>query len=360
MDAEHPTGNEGGSRRAALRLVAVAAVVAVAGVAFSLLPHAKTVPPVATIAPTLPPLSPDPVVGLAFSTAADPAANEVVVFGGVNTGGRTWLLKDQQWIQATPRSSPPARSGAVAAYDSVSRTVMLFGGTLAAGTAVNDTWAWNGSTWRRLDSGANGPPAGQGAQMAWDATAGDMVLVTNGETMNTAETWVWVGGRSDGHWLRKPMGNLAVSVFGDVMASDPVSNTLLLVSPVTPESDGESITQTQTWDGSSWQVITRSGPDISAMAYNPASNAMLACGLAMYSETVEVISKCWVWAGSSWLEELLASPPPDSKQIVIEAEVSDTDNSRLIMFGWLTRSFPGRPQPLQAWTWDGEQWLVLR
>ena len=357
MDAEHPAGDQGGTRRAALRLVAVAVVVAVAGVGYSLLPHAKTVPPAATIAPTLPPVSPDPTVGLGFSVAADPAADDVVVFGGLNSDARTWLLNDHSWTLAHPRSSPADRSGAVAAYDPATRMVMLFGGTLAFGKGVNDTWGWNGSTWRRLNSGAKGPPAGQGAQMAWDATAGDMVLVTNGETMNTAETWVWVDGQSDGHWLRKPMGNLAVSVFGDVMASDPPSKGLLLVSPVAPDSE-ESVTQT--WDGSSWQVITRSSPDIGAMAYNTASNALLACGLSMYSVSVVVISKCWQWTGLSWLQEFLANPPPHSNQIVIEAEVSDTANRRLIMFGWLTRAIPGQPQPLHTWAWDGEQWLVLR
>jgi hypothetical protein len=358
VDAEHPNADQQTARRAGLRLAAVAGFIALVGVAFSLLPHAKTAaPPVATIAPTLPPISSDPVVGLGFSVAADPATHDVVLFGGLNSDARTWLLNDQSWTLAHPRSSPADRSGAAAAYDPATKMVMLFGGTLAAGKGVNDTWGWNGSTWRRLNSGSNGPPAGQGAQMAWDATAGDMVLVTNGQTMNTAETWVWVQGKSDGHWRREPKGNLAVSVFGDVMASDPVSKTLLLVSLVAPDN-GESTAQT--WDGSSWQVITRSGPDIGAMAYNTTSNALLACGLSMYSESAEVISKCWQWTGLSWLEELLANPPPDSKQIVIEAEVSDTANSRLIMFGWLTRAIPGQPQPLRTWAWDGEQWLVLR
>ena len=183
--------------------------------------------------------------------------------------------------------------------------------------------------------------------------------MTNGETMNSAETWIWVPVQSAGHWLREPKGNLAMSVFGDVMASDPASKSLLLVTSVAPDSDNPE-TATQTWDGTSWQVITRSGPDIGAMAYNTASNALLACGLSMYSETSEVISKCWQWTGLSWLEELLANPPPGSTQIVIEAEVSDTADSRLIMFGWLTRAIPGQPQPLRAWAWDGEQWLVLR
>jgi hypothetical protein len=353
VDAENPTANQHSPRRSALRLVAVAAVVAVGGVAFSLLPHAKSnVPPVATIAPTLPPISPDPVIGLGFSVAADPAAHEVVLFGGLDSGDRTWLLDDQQWTLAKPRSSPPDRSGAIAAYDPTSRMVMLFGGTLAAGRGVNDTWAWNGTIWRRLDSGANGPPSGQGAQMAWDDATHAMVLVTEGESTNTAETWVWSGS----HWTRAAHGDLDVNVFGDVMAYDPNSQTLLLVSPVMPDSENSIA---QTWNGSSWQVVTRTGPDIEAMAYNALNDALFACGIATYSETVEVVSNCWEWTGASWLEEVVAVPAPDSKQMIIEAAVSDTDNSRLLMFGWLIRAIPGQPQPLDVFAWDGLEWLQL-
>ncbi len=199
------------------------------GVAFSLLPHAKTVAPVATVAPTLPPLTPYPIVGLGFSVAADPAAHQVVLFGGVNSSDRTWLLNDQSWTIATTRTNPPARSGALAAYDPVDKRVMLFGGTLADSKGVNDTWAWNGSTWLRLDSGgANGPPPGEAARMTWDSATGDMVLVTDGEAMNTAETWIWADGKGDSHWLRQPLGNIAVSVFLNVMAYDPNSQTVLL------------------------------------------------------------------------------------------------------------------------------------
>jgi hypothetical protein len=357
VDQENPSASQHNPRRAALRLVAVAAVVAVGGVAFSLLPHAKTVAPVATVAPTLPPLSPNPVVGLGFSVAADPAANQVVLFGGLNSSDRTWLLNDQTWTLAHPRTSPADRSGAVAAYDPVDKRVMLFGGTLASGTGVNDTWAWNGSTWQRLDSDANGPPTGQGAQMAWDVANRDMVLVTNGETTNTAETWTWTDSASHSHWVRAPNGDVAVSVFGDVMAYDlnQETNALVLVSPVTAET---SETVALTWDGSSWHAITNHGPDIGAMAYFPTDNSLLACGLATYSESVSVQSDCWEWVGTQWSQQELVVPPPDSKQIIIEAEVSDTNNSRLLMFGWLIRAIPGQPQPLGVWEWDGRQWLI--
>ena len=357
MDQENPSASQHNPWRAALRLVAVAVVVAVGGVAFSLLPHAKSVPPVATIAPTLPPLSPEPIVGLGFSVAADPAAHQVVLFGGLNSSDRTWLLNDQSWTLATTRTNPPARSGALAAYDPVDKRVMLFGGTLADDTSVNDTWAWNGSTWLRLDSGgANGPPPGEGARMAWDSATSDMVLVTNGETMNTAETWTWVDSKNDSHWQKQPLGDISVSVFLNVMAYDPTSQTVLLVSPTTPD---DTASVALGWDGKAWQIITRNGPAIDAMAYYPPDNSLFACGTATYSESVEVVSDCWDWLGSSWLEKVLAIPPPDSKQIIIEAEVSDTDNSRLIMFGWLIGAIPGQPQPLHVWSWDGEQWLQV-
>jgi hypothetical protein len=357
VDQENPGASQHDPRRAALRLVAVAAVVAVGGVAFSLLPHAKTVAPVATIAPTLPPLTPDPTVGLGFSVAADPAAHEVVLFGGLNSGNRTWLLKDQSWTLATPRTSPPARSGALAAYDPVDKRVMLFGGTLADDKGVNDTWAWNGSTWLRLDSGgANGPPPGEVAQMTWDVATGDMVLVTNGKTMNTAETWTWVDSKTDSHWLRQPLGDVSLTLFLEAMAYDPSSRTVLLVTPTTPD---DTASVALGWDGKAWHTLTRNGPAVDAMAYYPADNLLLACGSATYSASVEVQSDCWEWLGSTWLQKVVAIPPPDSKQIIIEAEVSDTDNSRLIVFGWLIRAIPGQPQPLHVWSWDGEQWLQV-
>jgi hypothetical protein len=354
VDAEDPTANQHAARRAALTLGAVAAVVAGAGMAFSLLPHAKTTAPVATVAPALPPISPGPAVGLGFSVAADPAANAVVVFGGLNSKARTWLLADRQWVQAFPTTSPTDRSGAAAAYDPVTKLVMLFGGTLATGGAVNDTWAWTGSTWRRLDTGMNGPPPGQGAQMAWDVATGLMVLVTIGEMTNTAETWVWSGS----HWTRATHGDLEVSVFGDVMAYDPNPETraLLLVTPVTPDS-AQSVARI--WNGSAWRIITSTGPDVGAIAYYTPDESLLACGLTTYSESASLQSECWEWAGAQWQQQELVVPAADSKQIIIEAEVSDTNNSRLIMFGWLVRAIPGQPQPLGVWTWDGRQWLRL-
>ncbi len=128
------------------------------------------------------------------------------------------------------------------------------------------------------------------------------------------------------------------------------------MSPTTPD---DTASVALGWDGTAWQILNRNGPAIDAIAYYPMDNSLFACGGATYSESVEIQSDCWDWTGVSWMQKVVAVPPPNSKQIIIEAEVSDTDNSRLIMFGWLIGAIPGQPQPLHVWSWDGEQWLQV-
>ena len=227
LDANTPTPDR---RRAALGLVAVVVLVAAGGLAISLAqPHGKVPAPSRTPVTAFT----GPVVGLGFSVAYDVLTQQVVVFGGLGSEGRTWLLKGRDWTLATPGTSPAGRSGAAAAYDPESHTVMLFGGSLAPGRSANDTWAWDGTTWHELDRGVHRPPAGQGAQMAWDNApgGGGMVLVTDAETGSGAETWTWNG--TD--WTRAVLGDLTVDVSGDVMAYDPTTQTLVLVTPTSPD-----------------------------------------------------------------------------------------------------------------------------
>ena len=71
-----------------------------------------------------------------------------------------------------------AGSGASAAFDPLTAEVLLFGGRLANGDGANDTWAWDGMTWRDLAAGSGGPLPGEGSAMAWDSATEEMVLVT--------------------------------------------------------------------------------------------------------------------------------------------------------------------------------------
>jgi hypothetical protein len=340
VEAESPNP----TRRAALGLIAVAGLVAVVGVAVAL-----TRPPAKT--PVQSP-SNGPVTGLGFSVAYDVAANQVLLFGGLNSADNTWVWDGQHWTLMRPRTSPAGRSGAAAAYDPASRTVMLFGGSLGPGKSANDTWAWDGTTWHELDSGVGGPLPGQGAQMAWDTATNEMVLVTNASTANGAETWTWDGTV----WARQPQGDLAVSVYEDVMAYDPASKSVLLVSLQSQDSlDSVALS----WNGSTWQMVDNNGPAITGLALNPQLNTLLACGVATYTPSFAVQDSCWEWIGIRWSELQAAVPAEDSLQLMIEDEITDTDSSRILMFGWLTRAIPGVPQPLRIWSWNGTVWKLL-
>jgi hypothetical protein len=232
---------------------------------------------------------------------------------------------------------------------------MLFGGSLAPGKSANDTWAWDGTTWEELDSGVDGPPSGEGAQMAWDNAINEMVLVTDAETASGAETWTWAGSTGS-KWTRAGDGDLSVNVSGDVMAYDPTTQSILLVSPVSPD-EGDSLALS--WDGLRWQVLSRTGPDIQGLALNPQIHTLLGCGIATYSAAFDVQDSCWEWTGFGWYPLQVAVPPEDSRQLMVEEEVSDPDSATILMFAWLTRAIPGQPQPLHVWSWDGEVWKLL-
>lgn len=268
MGVEGTNANNHSSRWApAVWLGAIAVLVAGVGLAIAAAQHprshlVRTPPPTASAKPPPMPTPPaaGPVTALGVSVADDPATHRVVLFGGVNSSDKTWLWDGRQWTSVTPDISPPVRSQAAIAYDPATRLVMLFGGTSPiVGQVVqqfNDTWAWNGITWRRLDSGGpNGPFVGGGGQMAWDAARDEMLLVTSAGMLTNGETWTWHGTR----WVREAHGDLAAVVLAGTMAYDPASQTVLLV---TPAASNFAHQETFAWNGSSWDVLVADGPQL--------------------------------------------------------------------------------------------------
>jgi hypothetical protein len=115
-------------------------------------------------------LKTSPPARVSASMAFDPMANAVVLFGGY--GGEfllsdTWLWDGRNWIETRPESSPSPRSGAgIVGMKSFGRTggnTVLFGGW-NGGQALQDTWVWDGTTWRRALG--SGPPGRHLAAMA--------------------------------------------------------------------------------------------------------------------------------------------------------------------------------------------------
>jgi hypothetical protein len=92
--------------------------------------------------------------------------NEVVLFGGESARGDdlndTWAFNGTSWTRLSVSNPPPPRSNGVMA--TLGHEVVLFGG-YDNGRFLPDTWTFDGTRWTRVTA-ANSPPARQGASMA--------------------------------------------------------------------------------------------------------------------------------------------------------------------------------------------------
>jgi hypothetical protein len=315
--------------------VAVVVVVVTAGSTGGSLPPPTPSATFATAVAT--PVPKQPVTGFGFSAVDDPSAHQLVLFGGIDSYATTWLWDGHRWTLARPSASPQGRFGASAAYDPITRMVMLYGGRLSPGDVVDDTWGWDGRTWLALDAGTGSPPVGEGSSMAWDSVHDQMVLIAGGQT------WVWNG--SD--WDRQPKGDLpAGSAFGSV-AFDPVTRALLAISCCAPR------VTTYTWDGMAWRQVGAgaNAPVILSLALDPVSDRLLLCSDPTQSQ---VGRQMWSWSGRDWIP-LAGSRLPVSPL----AEVTDSVVGRVLILGTVAEATQGAPQPLHVWSWTGSMWNQL-
>ncbi len=128
--------------------------------------------------------------------AYDPNLHQVILFGGEpglgSPGNATTYAWDGADWAGISSSGPVSRVEHAMSADSARSAVTLFGGRAADGTALTDTWEWNGATWIQVGSGTPGatPPVTTRAALAFDAGRRVQVLF-GGE--GSGETWEWNG-----------------------------------------------------------------------------------------------------------------------------------------------------------------------
>lgn len=124
----------------------------------------------------------------------------------VNPVTRTWEWDGNVWMARS--NAPPPRVDSAMAFDSSRGVSVVFGGTdYNSPVDLNDTWTWDGSTWKLASSG--GPPARDQHAMAFDLRRKVLVLFGgfNGDILAPFnDTYEW-----DGHsWSLIP----SADVFG--------------------------------------------------------------------------------------------------------------------------------------------------
>jgi hypothetical protein len=142
----------------------------------------------------------------------DPVTKKTLLYGGVgrkNSDGRLerfndmWSFDGTKWTQLKPSAVPPIRYGAQLAVNPTTNRTILFGGLrletddkgLQKQVYANDTWEWDGTTWRQLSTDGTPTPRENGA-MAWDYAANRMILFGGWSGFYNADTWELIGSKS--------------------------------------------------------------------------------------------------------------------------------------------------------------------
>jgi cysteine-rich repeat protein len=142
-----------------------------------------------------PPRSPTGRQGHAMTY--DSARDRIVLFGGyAATGvlGDTWEWDGAVWTDVSPPSTPGGRLDMGLAYDPARHVSVMYGGATPQGS-LRDTWEWNGTTWTNFPL-LFPPPENRYVQLAYDATAGELIYCGMPETPSTWKydgTWTDLG-----------------------------------------------------------------------------------------------------------------------------------------------------------------------
>ena len=317
--------------------------------------------------------SPRTSVNLAYY----PPDHEVVLFAGDTPYkprppyehglGDTWVFNAHGWRLLHPKTSPPPREGGLLVYDPKTRLLMLFGGYSALWqptTVLSDTWAWNGTDWRRLHP-AMVPTWMPGASIAFDLTTDYVtelaprpgypgsfapIATFNGD-QSPVGRWLWTGQT----WLyrsERPAPPMISATFVD----DPLSGEMLFFGATPfdsscpkgppcapPDPTGTLESQTWLWNG---RAFTRQTP-----AHAPNWESLVVSDSRIRrTVAIEPSGDLWVWSGSTWTR---VKSPKGRKGC--GAAVYDPALGDVVVFGTTTST--GSPTN-QTWLWNGSRWTV--
>lgn len=289
-----------------------------------------------TLVTQLQPTTP-PSARCCAAMAYDSVNMSTLLFGGTQTLDNinysimndTWQLKNGQWTQLSPGTSPPPRSGAAMVYDPAHNNIVLFGGTTGS-SDLNDTWIWNGSTWT-LANPATSPPGrrfdSQG--MAYDPNTQTVVMFGGIDYTSNVfynDTWVWNGTT----WAQMSPTS-SPSARRTVLATDPSGNVMLFGGG----GASGALADTWVWDGTKWNqqspATSPAARDLHNMAFNPnVSVVVLFAGAGGFNDV-------WTWDGATWTQVTPAAAAPQRYAFGMDY---DGAANAIFVFGGFTNNGP--------------------
>ncbi len=198
------------------------------------------------------------------------------------------------WVSVSPSSPPSTRFEPAMGWDAGHNKVVLFGGKSSSGTAIQETWTWDGTSWVKLTP-ATQPSARWGAKLVYDTALGKMVLFggTTG-SKSQQDTWTWDGT----NWASVTTTTTPSKRLEYGLVYDATNSVVVMFGGTTGSA---ALQDTYTFNGTNWTAKSpaakppiRSGV---AMTYSSASNnTVLFGGVSGTTYNAET----WVWDGTNW------------------------------------------------------------
>lgn len=267
--------------------------------------------------------------------AYDGATNQVVLFGGRSASGKalgdTWLWDGSSWHQASPNQSPSPRQGAAMAYNAKRGELILFGGSSGSG-AQNDTWAWNGATWVPIPCPTTGsqtcvlPPARSDAALAAD---GDGFVLFGGAAGGTAlgDTWTFDGST----WSQPSPATSPPARAEAAMTYDAARSEVVMFGGQSSPGGGGWLGDTWVWNGTTWKgAPATTSPSARAGAVLAYDGDLGSDVLATGQGANGTLSDTWSFDGRNWSQLSPSGQIPARSQA---AGTWDAADHRMVLFG---------------------------
>jgi len=219
----------------------------------------------------------------------------LVIQGGIGPGdtlyGDTQEWDGHQWrTVAEPGDGPGFRNHDEMVYDEARGVIVLFGGQDRNVTVLNDTWEFDGETWRRVAT--SGPPPRVHFALVYDALR-QRVLLYGGSNIqgDLSDFWEW-----DGQTWRAINAHDPGPRSAHRMAFHRGRGEVFLVGGYGADN------QVWTWNGSVWSRFAGPSPPsrgYHAMDYDDAKGILIVFG--GYSGGIERLGDTWMLSGDHWL-----------------------------------------------------------
>ena len=252
------------------------------------------------------------------------------------------------WAPVFPSVSPSPRLSAGTAYDSARQQTVLFGGITSQGTAVSDTWTWNGTTWTQMFP-ATVPPARQIQAMAYDSVHQQTVMFGGlNATAVLSDTWVWDGT----NWTQKHPAHSPAARWASAVTYDPVREQVVLFGGT---STTNLYSDTWLWDGNDWTGMNLPGPpplSFASMTFDAARQQTVLFG-GSGAGLFNFLDGTWLWDGSAWTQATPAVKPPARSDAVL---AYDALMQQVVLFGGDSLVALQVDALQDTWLWDGANW----